>query len=152
MGKGKITVQLKGRLFDSMNTFSLDGTLSGMEAGELNPMLENNAAIYVTSGKIESMNFNISADNTNATGEMFLRYHGLNIRLKNKKTNETTAIKEKLGSIVANMIILDANPQSDKALRKGVIDYRRDPEKSLVNYCAHSILSGIKSSLTMQKN
>jgi hypothetical protein len=130
----------------------MNGSLSGMEAGEMNPMLEKIASVFITSGTIDSMNFNLMANNTKATGDMILKYHGLNIRLKNKKTDETTAMKEKLGTLVANMIILDSNPLSDNALRKGTIDYKRDPEKFLLHYCAKSILSGIKSSVTIQKN
>jgi hypothetical protein len=37
MGKGKLTILLKSRIFDSQNTFAVNGTLSGMEASELNP-------------------------------------------------------------------------------------------------------------------
>jgi hypothetical protein len=32
-------------------------------------------------------------------------------------------------------------------VREGIIDYERDPEKFLLDYCLISILSGIKSSL-----
>jgi len=151
MGKGEMAVKLNGRLFDPMNTFYMNGALSGMEASEMNPMLEKIASVFITSGTIDSMNFKLSANNTKATGEMLLLYHGLNIRLKNKKTDETTAMKEKLGTLIANMIILDSNPLSDNALRKGTIDYKRDPEEFLFHYCAKSILSGIKSSVTIQK-
>jgi len=57
MGKSKVNVLLKARLFDNQNTLSISGSLSGMDAAELNPMLEKNAFIYVTSGRIDTMNF-----------------------------------------------------------------------------------------------
>ena len=79
MGKGKMTILLKGRIFDSQNTFSLDGTLSDMDANELNPILEKNAFVYATSGKIDAMNFSFMANNTKATGIMTMLYHGLDI-------------------------------------------------------------------------
>jgi hypothetical protein len=40
MGKGRMTIRLKAKLFDNYNTFSLNGTLSSLEANELNPILE----------------------------------------------------------------------------------------------------------------
>ena len=43
MGKGKMAIHLKERIFDSNNTFSLEGTLSGLNVTELNPILEKNA-------------------------------------------------------------------------------------------------------------
>lgn len=148
MGKGRLTVLLRGRIFDNRNTFSVNGTLSGMDANELNPMLEKNAFIFATSGKIDAMNFSFTANNTKSTGKMKLLYHGLDITVKNKKTDETTAIKEQVSSIIANMIVLNANPIPGEAMREGKIDYERDPERFLLNYCFKSILSGIKSSIT----
>jgi len=148
MGKAKMTVQMKGRLFDSQNTFAVNGKLSGIEVMELNPMLEKNAFIYATTGKIEAMNFNFSANNTNSSGQMNLRYDGLNVAVKNKRTDDTIAVKERVISIIANMKIMNSNPLPGEELRQGVISFERDPEKSFFNYCAKSIISGIKSSVT----
>ncbi|MCX6328171.1 MAG: hypothetical protein NTZ85_01470 [Bacteroidia bacterium] len=147
MGKGKITVLLKGRIFDSQNTFSLNGTLSHLEANELNPILEKNAFIYVTSGTIDSMSFSFTANNAKATGKMTILYHGLDIAVKNKRTDDTTAFRERFISLITNRKVLDSNPIPDEDIREGIIDYERDPEKSLFGYCFKSILSGVKSSL-----
>ena len=147
MGKARMTILLKGRLFDKNNSFLLNGTLSGMEAKDLNPMMEKNAFIYATSGKIDKMNFSFTADNSRAFGKMILLYHGLDIAVKNKRTDETTAIKERVTSIIANIIIIDSNPVPKEAVREGIIDNPRDPERFIFNYCAKSILSGIKSSI-----
>lgn len=143
MGKGKLTVLLKGRLFDRHNTFSLNGTLSGMNANELNPMLEKNAFVNATSGKIDAMNFSFTANNTKASGTMTLLYHGLSIAVKNKKTDDT----KKISSLIANIKVMDSNPLQGESVREGVVDYERDPERFLLNYCFKSILSGIKSNL-----
>ncbi|MBN1340205.1 MAG: hypothetical protein JXA03_12825, partial [Bacteroidales bacterium] len=64
MGKGKVVIWLKARIFDIQNTFAVNGTLSEMEASELNPILEKNAFITITSGKINAMDFSFSANNT----------------------------------------------------------------------------------------
>lgn len=151
MGKAKMNVQMKGRLFDSQNTFAVNGNLSGIEVMELNPMLEKNAFIFATSGKIEAMNFNFTANNAKASGQMNLRYEGLDVAIKNKQTDDTTAIKEQLLSVIANMIIMDSNPMPGEEVRQGIIDFERDPEKSFFNYCAKSIISGIKSSVTKRQ-
>jgi len=148
MGKAKITVQMKGRLFESQNTFAVNGKLSGIEVMELNPMLEKNAFIYATSGKIDAMSFSFTANNTKSSGQMKLRYDGLNVAVKNKRTDDTTAVKERVISVIANMKIMNSNPIPGEELRQGNIDFERDPEKSFFNYCAKSIISGIKSSVT----
>jgi hypothetical protein len=152
MGKGKMTILLKGRIFDSHNTFSLNGTLSDLEANELNPILEKNAFIYATSGKIDTMNFSFTANNTKATGKMTMLYHGLEIAVKNKRTDDTTAFRERFISLFANKRVPDSNPIPGKKMIEGIIDSERDPEKFIFHYCFVSILSGIKSSLVNNPN
>jgi len=147
MDKGKMEVLLKGRLFDNANTFDVNGTLLEMEAMELNPILEKNAFLFATSGKITTMNFSFMANNTSATGKMKLLYRGLDIAIKNKQTDDTTAIKERVISVIANMKMKHSNPMPGEKVRVGIIDNERDPEKFLFNYCFKSILSGIETSL-----
>jgi hypothetical protein len=147
MGKGRMTVELKAEIFDNYNTFSLNGTLSDLEAKELNPILEKNAFVYATSGKIDAMHFSLTANDTKATGKMTLLYHGLDLAVKNKRTDDTTAIKERIISFIANRKVMDSNPIPGKDVREGIIDYDRDPERFLFNYCFKSVLSGIQSTL-----
>jgi hypothetical protein len=147
MGKGKANIYLKGRLFDVENSFELKGTLAEMDVKDLNPILEKNAYVYATSGNVETMNFSFTADNTRATGRMKLIYKGLDLAVKNKRTDDTTAVKERLISAIANMKVMDSNPMPGEVARIGIIDYERDPEKFLFNYCVKSIMSGILSSL-----
>jgi hypothetical protein len=148
MGKGKMSIHLKERIFESNNTFSLDGTLSGLEANELNPILEKNAFFYVTSGKIDAMSFSFTADNYRSTGKMIMLYHGLDIAVKNRQTDDTTAFRERFVSFIANGRIPDSNPVQGKEAREGTIDYIRDPERSVFHYCFRSVLSGIISTLS----
>ncbi|MEX0812987.1 MAG: DUF748 domain-containing protein [Chitinophagales bacterium] len=148
MGKGKMTILLKGEIYDPENTFLLSGTLSDMQVKALNPMLEKNAFVYVNSGKVDAMNFSLIANNTQARGKMTMLYHALDLTVKNKQTDDTTALKEQIISFLANKKVIDANPVSGKEARAGTIVYIRDPEKSLFNYCFKAIWSGMKSSLT----
>lgn len=147
MGKGNLAISLKSRIFDRNNTFSITGNLSEMEAGEINPMLEKNAFVIVTSGTIESMNFSFSANDQKATGKTTVLYHDLYLAVKNKQTDKTTAFKERLISKIANIKVMDSNPIPGNEVRVGIIDYERDPERFLFNYCFKSLMTGIKSSL-----
>lgn len=147
MGKGKLAIALKAELFNDWNTFSVDGSLSKMEMNELNSMLENNAFMYVTSGTIDALNFSFTANNTKALGKMTFLYHGLDIAIKNKQTDDTTGVKARVLSFIANQKIMNSNPIPGEEARIGKIDYERDPERFLFNYSFKSILSGIKSSL-----
>jgi hypothetical protein len=152
MGVGKLSVLLKSKIFDPQNTFSMNGTLSGMELKCLNPILEKSAFLHINSGKIDAMNFSFKADNTKALGNLTMLYHGLDIAIINKQTNGTTAIKEQLMSIIGNMILVNSNPSPGEAVRTGTIDQERNPEKFLIGYSFRSILSGIKTSIIKSPN
>lgn len=147
MGKSKLSLSSEMKLFDRRNTFSLSGSLSSMDGPDLNPILERNSFIYVTSGRIDRMHFNFTANKDYSKGEMIMRYHDFSVAVKNKRTDDTTAIKERLITVIANMKIRDANPTPGKEVRIGTIETNRDPERFLFYYCLDSILSGIKSSL-----
>jgi len=151
-GKGKLSILLKARIFDNQNTFAVNGTLSGMEASDLNPIFEKSAAIKITSGKINNMHFSFSANNTKATGNMKLIYQGLKLEIINKQTGETTAFKEKVKSLIANIIVIESNPMPGEEIRPGIIEYERDPERFLLGYFFRSILSGIKTTVTKTKS
>jgi hypothetical protein len=148
MGKGRLTFLLKARIFDSQNTFALNGKLSGMDASELNPILENNAFIAITSGKINELNFSFSANNTKSTGTLGLLYQGLDFDVVSKQTGETTGMVEQVKSMIANMVVMEANPMPGEEVRPGMIEYERDPEKFLFNYIVKALLSGITTSMT----
>jgi hypothetical protein len=147
MGKARMNIMLKARLYDPQDAFYLEGSLAAMEADELNPMIGRNAFIYVTGGKIDGAHFNMRADKQKAIGRMTMLYHGLDVAVKDKKTNDTTAIKAKLISFVANKRIMDSNPLPGEEPRDVMILYERDPEKFVFNYCLKSLLSGVKATL-----
>lgn len=147
MGKGRISVVLTSGISDRNQTFSMQGSLSGMAGEALNPLLENSAFMHVTSGEIDSMKFFFIADDLKSSGKLNLLYHGLKIAVIDKSSGDTATISAKLISLFANSKILDANPGQGKQAREGIIRYERDPERFLFGYCFKSILTGIKSSI-----
>jgi len=76
----------------------------------------------------------------------------LEIAVKNKRTDDTTAFRERFISLFANKRVPDSNPVPGKKMIEGIIDSERDPEKFIFHYCFVSILSGIKSSLVNNPN
>jgi len=147
MGKGKLVVLLKSKLFDDQNTFTVNGTLAELDVRDLNPIIKFNSYINATTGKLDAMNFQFTANNYKATGKLIVLYHGLNVALKNKRTEDKNDFAKKFITAIANTILLNSNPIPGKEVRVGVIDYKRDPERFLFNYCFKSILSGIEFSL-----
>jgi hypothetical protein len=78
---------------------------------------------------------------------MIMLYNGLDLAVKNKQTNDTTAIVQEFISLIANKGTWDSNPLPTEEVRVGIIDYERDPTKFVFNYCLKAIVSGVKSSI-----
>ena len=49
-------------------------------------------------------------------------YNDLYLTVKNKNTDDTTAIKERLISVIANIKVIDSNPLPGNELRIGAIN------------------------------
>jgi hypothetical protein len=153
MNKSKINVHLQFPLHSNNDKFLCNGNLDAMQAKYLNPMLEKNAFVYATSGTINSMRFNFTADINRSSGRMILLYDSLDIAIKNKGTDDTAAVKERLFSFLAKKFFIEkSNPSPHKPVREGIIAFERDSGRFIFNYCWKSILSGIKSSVGVKKN
>ena len=150
MNEGRLRIFLKAQIFDPDNTFTMDGSMSEMDPSRLNPVLEKSADVIISAGKIEGMKFNFIANTNKASGKLLLIYRDLNLTFKNKITGDTTAIKERIISFIANRKVLDSNPLPGEKAREGIIDFNRDPEKYTFNYLYKSLLSGMK--FTVLKN
>lgn len=150
MGKSKMNVQLKARLFDPSNTFSLKGMLAPIKVKELNPILEKNAFLNANSAQIDKVNFNLVGNDTKATGELVMLYRGLDISVKDKDNDDQMDMKEQFLSFIVNKGALDSNPLPKEEVRVGIIDFERDPTKFIFNYWVKSILTGVKSSVIKQ--
>jgi hypothetical protein len=72
--------------------------------------------------------------------------------MMDKQTGETTALKEQIKSLIANIIVIESNPMPDKKVRPEIIDYERDPERYVFGYFFRSHLTGIKTTVTETKN
>ena len=147
-GKGKTVIEYKYKIFESGNIFSFNGTIAGMDAKAINPILEKTAFINIASGDIDGIKFNIIADSKKAKGEMVMLYNGLDLVLLNKRTGDSTALKERIISYIINKKVMNSNPLPGEEVRTGIIDFERDPEKFIFNYWFKSLLSGMKATLT----
>jgi hypothetical protein len=130
----------------------VNGTLSGMEVAELNPILEKSASITITSGKINSLIFSFSANNTKATGNLKLLYKALKFDMMDRQTGETTAIKEQVKSLIASIIVIESNPMPGEKVRPGIIEFERDPERFVFGYFFRALMSGMRTSVTKTKS
>ena len=151
MGEGQLNAAFQFATDTTDMDFSVIGTLGPMQLSHFNKILEPAAYVHIKEGKNQNMQFSFSGNQHKATGTMEFRYDDLSVLMIDKEKGQA-GFDEKLGSFIANAFVLKASNPKSVFLRIGNIECERDPSRAMVNYWWKSILSGVKSSIGLDKN
>ncbi len=152
MNAGIFDLSLRVPLNSEQGYHQIRGELSQMHLDKLNPFLEPVAFASVKSGMLNKLTFEINADERISTGKAYFIYDDLKISLVNQEHPKNPAIREMLGTWVANWFVVKTdNPTRNQPLRVGQIYYERDPGRSVFSYWCYSLLSGLKASIGLSK-
>lgn len=149
MDIGPVNINMYYDLNSENGTFTLKGTLGKMPLQPLNNMIEPEAKISLKSGVINRLDFNIVANDYEGSGDAIVRYEDLELELLNKDFVKDQNVFRKIGSFIANKVVIKSNnPNKRGDLKKGTVYHLREPHKSIFNYWWKLIFSGLKSTLT----
>lgn len=132
--------------------FTMQGTVGSMELSELNKFLEHTSYVYVRDGTSQQVTFDFEANNTYSLGKMRFYYDNLKISVLNQETYLQKGHGSSIKSFFANTFIVNTRNPNFIFLRKGDIFHERDQSKSIFNYWAKALLSGIVSSIGAKNN
>ena len=149
MDEGLLTASFRFPLNSQYGEYFYGGRLDSMKMTAFNPLLENLFFVSIRDGFIDSLNFNISANDDFSEGKMRFRYSNLKFDIRNKKKSDSLIVSNRgLASLAANSIVRDNNPRhKNSRLKEGVIYSERDIYHSIFHYWTMSVLSGIKSTM-----
>ncbi|MBI1185273.1 hypothetical protein GC194_13460 [bacterium] len=148
MKNGFVVADLTIPLGDEENTFTFNGSMNGMDMREINPLLISLVRIEISSGQTSRMDFNGTANKFVSYGEVKLIYSDLKVKVLDPDSNDDPTWKEKILQLLANSFIIKS---SNRLFPKtGKIDYIRNEHKSIFNYGAKSLLTGIKTSIGLK--
>jgi len=132
------------------NKFTAKGSLSQFNMRILNPVLEPLALISIRSGKVNQFQFDFSANQTSANGQLFFGYDNLKISVLEMKDGNTK--DSRFASFLANSLLLRSKNPRGKELLPDEIAFQRDQKRSVLNYWWKSIFSGVKNTLDIKDN
>lgn len=149
MDEGLLRASFRFPLNSKFGEYYYGGSLDSMPIASFNPLLENLYFVSITSGRIDSMDFTINANDDYAEGEMAFGYHDLTFEIRNqKKTDSLITAKRGLVSMAANSIVKNNNPRRKRGyLKPGRIYSERDVYHPIFYYWTLSVLSGVKSTM-----
>ena len=144
MEEGRITAVFDLPYRSDNGEYYYEGKLDSMDFTSLNDILTPVANIKIRSGYANSANFKVAGDNDYATGIMKLKYEDLRVSVINPEKQDNDGLL----SFLANTFVVNrSNPHHLIFMKKGKIFFRRNRQKSLFNYWAKSLLSGVKTSI-----
>jgi len=151
MGKGLLNVHFSFPLASHNLAFQANGHLGTMDLKALNPMLGPVASVHIKEGINQSMRFEFEGNEDRSEGSMEFRYNDLSVQMIDQQKGRS-GLDEKLGTFIANAFVLKANNPKAVFLRIGNINFERDKTRSMFHYWWQSLLSGVKSSIGLDKD
>ncbi len=151
VGVARADASIRINLNDPQQHFLMGCHLNTFNMTDMNPVLENLAFLRIHSGKLNSLQFSAKGNKDVATGQMDFLYDDLKIRIIDRKT-----LKQSFGdhmlAFFANTFVVKKNNPTVLIPREGPMYFERDNRKSVFNYWAKLIMSGVKTSIGFEKN
>jgi len=151
MNNGRLDIHFNFDMLDKLGAFSYHGALTGMNARALNPLTKPLAALEVSAGHFNKLQFHVKADEYKAHGYVQFYYRNLAVQIITKDKKGTDA-KNGVVSVLANKFLInDSNPDANEKFHPGPINYRRPLTASFFNFLWKSLFEGIKPSVGVNK-
>ncbi|MFY0608511.1 MAG: hypothetical protein JXR10_17470 [Cyclobacteriaceae bacterium] len=152
MNTGDIMVQSMFDYRDSLDRYTLRGTVGEMDLTELNRFLENTASVRIRDGRNKSLSFAFEANEDYAFGSMKFYYRDLKINVLDAETHQRKGHGASIKSFFANTFVVNSKNPHFLFVRDGDIYMERDKSKSVFSYWGKSLVSGLVSSIGAKNN
>ncbi len=132
---------------DSLNGFLLQVEMGSADLRILNPILPPLASATIQSGQLDTLSMHVIGTEDFAFGEMKMIYKDFKIKILQNPIKKRSKLFLSLANFLANTIIKNQNTK-----RKGTVFFERWKDRSSINYLVKTTLSGITSSIGLQKS
>ncbi len=144
MGAGLLTGRLKMQLNTPDLYCTYYGSLGQMQASFFNRIIETNEYVRIRKGLIEQVFYEVTIQDTVATGSIKAGYKRLKIAVLKQDNPDK---KRKFITFVANLIIKSKNNLQSQRARIGRIAYIRKEETSFISMLWRSLATGLVDTL-----
>lgn len=144
LGKASFKTTWKFMLNTTSGAFSISSTLDSMDAKLLNDLIEPLALMSIKEGHIDKLTFDITGSEAGTSTNEQLLYHDLEINILKKRDDIYKYKKKELSSLIANMVVKNANPEKDNTITITNLPFGRDYHKPFFNVVWNSIYNAAK--------
>lgn len=148
MNRGNLNVDFIFNLTDKLHSYSYKGRLGAMNLPAINPASKALASVAITSGRLNSLDFDMQGNSEVATGNVTLLYKDLKVQLLKADTTKLKMKHMTIASFFANaLIIKHNNPDGDGLQPRSIpVTYQRPINFPFFKNVWHTLLAGIKPS------
>lgn len=147
MGRQNLYISIYYDLSSKNGNHSIVGSLKNFDLTSLNSAFEPLAQVKFESGKLNSLDFQFEANNSNSNGFCEFRYENLKVITFNTKKIKRPRFLSKLENILVNTLIVRKSNPLRGDFKEGKIQFTRDKKKSFLNFWWKSTFSGMKSTM-----
>lgn len=149
---GNFTANVTFDMEDPKNPFLFQGEVQQMDLEEMNELLRPIAAIEIKSGETSGASINFEGNNEVASGTIDFKYKNLRVVILNPETHDKQGFGQGLKTFFANTFVIKQSNPSWFNFRDGLIFFKRDQARAIYNFWGKSILSGVVSSVGINKS
>ncbi len=141
----KIKIEYKVNMLSPSDEFTLKGNIESFNAVLLNQYIAPLSTFEIKSGYVNSIHFNMDADENIAVGKLDMDYRNLKINILSK---ESPGKKSELKTLLTNIFMRDED-KNEKHQDKpgGEIRFERRKDRFIFNYWWNSVKSGVLSAV-----
>jgi len=121
--------------------------MGSLDATILNSLSKPMALVEVHSGTVTSLDFNLMGNDNRIKGIVRLLYNDLKIKILKKDEESADYKKKKVMSLMANIMVINANPGKNKPVRIVSVSHPRDVYRSIFNFIWKSIFEGVQKTV-----
>ncbi|MDB5252607.1 MAG: hypothetical protein JWP27_1776 [Flaviaesturariibacter sp.] len=148
MDSADLDLRVRESYTDSLGGFLMTLRMKPTGLSFLNPVLAPLSNVTIRSGTIDSLQVRVIGGEEVAVGAMNMYYHDLRIRLVKGGDENRSGIAARIGTFLANAIVIRKNNNG----RTGFVYYERDKDRSFFNYLIRMTFSGMAASVGVKKN
>jgi hypothetical protein len=142
-----LTATLQLYLNSNNGKFTVNGNMGSLDATILNSLSKPMALVEVHSGTVTSLDFNLIGNDNRIKGIVRLLYNDLTIKILKKDEESADYKKKKVMSLMANIMVINANPGKNKPVRIVTVSHPRDIYRSIFNFIWKSIFEGVQKTV-----
>ncbi len=139
-----LTAQYRFNITDTTDLFHVTAKMDSFPTKALNPMVRNILLVEMPDGIIHSITLNMTGNDDVITGKIQMEYENLNVNiLKAKKPNKSSGFL----NTIANGVIIKRNTRDRGKFTTGIVNAKRQKNKSVFNFTWNGIKSGLVSTV-----